>query len=90
VLGVPAAGNCLFLAADRPIGPSRTDVELLTFDGPHRFTWQVPEPIQWPAAAVLADDCNMVDVLDLARNDRRRRARRDSMPAGVREALDWE
>lgn len=90
VLEVPAAGNCLFLAADRPIGPSRTDVELLTFDGPHRFTWQVPEPIRWPAAAVLADDCNMVDVLDLARNDRRRRARRDSMPAGVREALDWE
>jgi spermidine synthase len=90
VIEVPAAGNCLFLASDRPIGPARTDVELRTFDGARRFTWQLAPPVAWPEATVLTDDCNMVDVLDIARNDARRVARREAMPLPVREALDWE
>lgn len=90
VTAVPADANCLFLASDATITPVRAEVELLAFDGPRRFRWLVPPPLDWPPADVVTDDCNRLDVLDAAGNDALRRARRAAMPPEVRAALDWE
>ncbi|MBU6277563.1 MAG: hypothetical protein KGQ61_13080, partial [Planctomycetes bacterium] len=90
VTAVPADANCLFLASDATITPVRTEVELLAFDGPRRFRWLVPPPLDWPPADVVTDDCNRLDVLDAAGNDALRRARRAAMPPEVRAAVDWE
>ncbi|MFM9058666.1 MAG: fused MFS/spermidine synthase [Planctomycetaceae bacterium] len=90
VLEVPAAGNLLLFAADEPVVAGRDAVELAAFDGPRTFTWLDVAPVEWPAAAVLADDRNPIDVIDVADREAARVGRRESMPVAVREALAWE
>lgn len=90
VLAVPAAGNLLFFAADEPVVAHRDAVEIAAFDGPRTFTWLDVPATSWPAADVLTDDRNPVDVMDVSDREAARVSRWQSMPAVVRAALQWE
>jgi hypothetical protein len=63
---------------------------LETFDIPRAFTWLEVPPAEWPQAPVLTDDWNPVDTLDAKPLEELRVARRNTFPAGIRAALDWE